>query len=385
MVYEGKVEAVSKFEAAALIKKKYAYIVHLEKAGNDFLQTSIFRKKGNFTDKQRIIFFKQLAVILNSGVPLLQGIDLLQHRLDSRAGALCWQLKDELCKGSSLNTAMARHPDFFPPLAVILVEAGEMSGSLNQVLQEIADYYEKQYLLKHFLYKSAAYPVLLLLASLSVLVFFMIYVLPVLAKTYISMQARPGFLLEHILLLSSFLDSYGAALSVMIFLAVFFCIKNYNVIIDMLLKLPVLKSVYSLILEIRFCRILSLLLSSGINITHAVNEAGKVYKKSYGQAEIVIFSRSLERGADMGLAARNVRKIFSALTVEFIAVGTATGKLPHMLSEASKILEQDLKNKLNTFKEILAPVLLLTAALMTALVVCAVIAPLFDLFSAIPD
>ena len=127
------------------------------------------------------------------------------------------------------------------------------------------------------------------------------------------------------------------------------------------------------------------MLNSGLNITVAVEEAGKTFTDEARRGQLYLFRQSLLRGVDIGTAAQRAGCIFSPLTREFIAIGAATGCLPKMLNEAAGILEQDLQSKLEKFRELFAPVLLLIAALLTALVVCSVMGPLFDLFTALPE
>lgn len=368
-----------------MLKKQYACIVYLKKQHQLDFKTSILHTKGNFTDKQRIVFFKQLAVILNSGIPLLQGIELLQYRLDKNVGKVCLDVKADLYRGSSLSTAMSRQKSFFPELAVTLTSASEISGQLNQVLLETASYYEKQYALKNFLYKSAVYPVLLMAVSLIVLLFFLFYVLPILAETYKAMRVKPNLFLENVLIINTLVREYFLLLTGIASAAAIWLYRKKGILAEKFLCFPWIRNIYGMLMEVRFCKLLALLLSSGLNITAAVTEAGKIFHDHGRKTELYLFNKALQRGTDIGSAARSTKKLFSSLTVEFVAVGAATGNLPQMLTEAAGILEQDLKDKLEQFKEVFSPFLLLIAALMTAAVVCAVMGPLFDLFSVLPE
>ena len=97
-----------------------------------------------FTWRQRILFLRQLALVLQSGLPLLQAMELLRRRLDKNLQLVCLHLYQLLRHGSSLAEAMEREPSFFPQLTTQLVQAGELSGQLGTVLAELADYYEQQ-------------------------------------------------------------------------------------------------------------------------------------------------------------------------------------------------------------------------------------------------
>lgn len=384
-IFAGKLEAGSLSEAALQIKQKHSYIIKLEREHTGSLSVLCLNGSEHFTDKQRSIFFQQLYIILNSGIPLLQGIELLEHRMEKKSSRICRQLKEQLYAGKSLSNAMRMQKNFFPELSVILTEAGELSGELTTVLNEIAVYYQKQHEWKNFVWKSAAYPVFLLFASLLVLLFFVLYVLPILGNVYISMNAQPNGFLQLALSVNELLQTYYMQIAVSILLLCSGAIRYRRNLIYWLLKMPGVATVYGLLTEIRFCRLLALLLGSGINITAAVPEAGKVFYDDKRRLQIYLFNRQLQKGMDIGAAARKTQYIFSDITEEFIAVGSATGSLPQMVEEAAGLLERDLQDKLLKFKEILAPVLLLMAAVLTAVIVCAVIGPLFDLFSALPE
>lgn len=382
--FSGKIDAPTATEAALRLRQQYKYVVALKPCG----QKEIFdrwRCGKKFTDKQRIAFFKQLAVILNSGIPLLQGIEILQQRLDKELGTVCRHLAQRLQAGSTLHGAMSCDSKFFPPLAITLTAAGESGGELERVLEAAAEYYTRQYELKCFLYKSAAYPLFLLTATVAVSLFFLLYVLPQLAGVYSSMQAQPDSFLQWVLWLNSFLSEHALLLAAVMLAAAVWLNRYQAVLRAAMLQLPGIKGIYGLVQEIRFCKLLALLLNSGLNITAAAEEAGRTFTDEARRGQLYLFRQSLLRGVDIGTAAQRAGYIFSPLTREFVAVGAATGCLPRMLNEAADILEQDLQSKLEKFRELLAPVLLLITALLTALVVCSVMGPLFDLFTALPE
>lgn len=334
----------------------------------------------SFTDQQRIVFFRQLAVILQSGLPLLRAIGLLRSRLDSDLALVCYRLQQLLTRGSTLAGAMAQEPDFFPPLAVKLVAAGEVSGQLGAVLEQLAAYYEEQERLRRFIAKAAAYPLLLLAAAACVLLFFLLYVLPVLADVYRGMRVEPQGMLAVLLRLHLWLAQYPLlALALAAgcgLLAALGCRwlwgRSWS------------GNFYRLIYEVRFCKLLALLLDSGLNITQAVAAvADTVSDRSY-RSQLLLLNGRLQRGLDLSTALTGAEGLFSPLTQALLDVGAATGYLPRMLREAARIGEEDLRVKLAKIKEVLAPMLLLAAALVIAAVVCAVVSPLLEMLSALP-
>ena len=383
----GKLRAKSEAEACSLVRNNYGFVVRLQIKESALVlwQEKLLGLQSNLTDKQRIVFFKQLATILNSGVPLLDGMELLIQRTDVAIGKVAVKLADYLREGSSLASAMQKCGSTFSNLAVTLVAAGELSGELNNVFLEIADFYKKQNEIKQFLYKATLYPLFLLCASLAVLIFFLLYVLPMLASVYSSLGAPPNGILQFAVQVSNFLMNNGVAVCLGLVSLVFCVYQRRQKLVDLCLQLPVVRSLHAMVLEIRFCKILSMLLDKGINITEAVELATATIRHKERVRQLKIFNAALRRGEAISTALGTATEMFSPLTAELIVIGAETGYLPTLLNEAASILEQDLRDRLEKLREILAPFLLLVAALVTATVVCSVVGPLFEVFSALPE
>ena len=383
----GKLRAKSEAEACSLVRNNYGFVVRLQVKESTWssLQEKLLGSPSTLTDKQRIVFFKQLATILNSGVPLLDGMELLRQRTDIAIGKVAVKLVTHLQEGSSLASAMQKCGKTFSNLAVTLVAAGERSGELNNVFLEIADFYKKQQELKQFLYKATLYPLFLLFASVGVLIFFLLYVLPMLASVYSSLGAPPNEILQFAVQISNFLIGNGVAVCLSLVAMFFYIYYRRQIIVEFCLRLPIVRNLYAMALEIRFCKILSMLLDKGINITEAVELAAATIRQKERVRQLKIFNAALRRGEAISTALGTATEMFSPLTAELIVIGAETGYLPKLLNEAANILEQDLRDRLEKLREILAPILLLMAALVTATVVCSVVGPLFELFSALPE
>ncbi len=330
------------------------------------------------------MFFRQLAVILQSGLPLLRAMELLRSRLDNGQMSVCYRLRQRLVRGSALAEAMAQEPTFFPQLAVKLVAAGEVSGQLWAVLQQLAAYYEEQEELRRFVVKAAIYPLFLLGAAACVLLFFLLYVLPVLTEVYASMRVQPQGMLAALLQLHVWLGGHPwlslALAAAGILLLVFLGRRGLRWALGHSWS----GNFYGLIYEVRFCKLLALLLDSGLNITQAVAMVAETADDKRYRAQLLLLNGRLQRGLDLSTALTGAAGLFSPLTQALLDVGAATGYLPHMLREAARIGEDDLRIKLAKIREVLAPMLLLAAALVIAAVVSAVVSPLLEMMSALP-
>ncbi len=331
------------------------------------------------------MFLRQLALILQSGLPLLQAMELLQLRMDKKLHLLCYHLYQLLLHGSTLAEAMAQEKQFFPPLAIQLVTAGEVSGQLSVVLEELAAYYEQQERLQQFVIKTALYPLFLLCAALCVLVFFLLYMLPMLASVYAGMSIKPTGTMARLLAVHNFLTAYpwlSVAGIALLFILVKYCGGEAAA---WMLSRRWCGNFYGLLYEVRFCKLLALLLDSGINITLAVKTIAGTMTESPYERQLLLLNSRLQRGVEIAASLAGVEGLFSPITLNLLGVGASTGYLPQMLREAAIIGEQNMQGRIAGLKEVLAPILLLLAALIVATVVWAVLEPLIEMLSALPE
>lgn len=339
----------------------------------------------SYTGRERIIFLRQLALILQSGLPLLQGMELLRRRLQKRLQLLCYHVYQLLEHGSSLAEAMEQEPRFFEPLTVQLVRAGELSGQLNAVLEELAAYYQHQEELRSHVLKAALYPVLLLLAASGVLLFFLLYILPILANVYAGMGIKPTGSMVFLLVLHTWITDRvvlvgGAVLALLVVLRLYGTRMGRWV-----LSRRWCGNFYGLLYEIRFCKLLALLLDSGLNITVAVRTIGQTMQETPFAKQLLVLDSRLQRGMEISTSMTGAAGLLSPLTLDLIGVGSSTGTLPLMLREAARLRQEDLQKRLARGKELLAPLLLVLVALVIAAVVCTVLGPLLEMLSALPQ
>lgn len=274
---------------------------------------------------------------------------------------------------------------FFPELVIGLVNAGEQSGELNTVLDGLVKYYTQQKELKGYIIKALIYPLFLIFTAICVLIFFLLYVLPALASTYEAMQAKPSESLQFIIKISNTIKLYYPLIIAALCAVGLYIYQNIALLATKLTKLKGCRELYTLHLEIRFCRLLALLLNSGINITEAVKIASSTITDKSINAKLELFRGYLQKGVDISVAVEHSLGLFSPLTEELIAIGALAGDLPKMLTEAATMSENDFRERLDQLRELLAPTLLIMAAVLIAGIVFTVLAPLFDLFTAIPE
>ncbi|WP_444339614.1 type II secretion system F family protein [Phascolarctobacterium succinatutens] len=342
--------------------------------------------RGGVSLAEQISFYRQLAVILRSGLPLLNALQLLQKHGSAKQMLLCYRLQQRLRRGSSLAQALAAEADCCTQLAVTLVAVGEESGELAMLLEQLADYYSRQLKLRRFVQRAVTYPAFLLLASFCVLLLFLLYILPVLADTYSAMGVLPmGTLALLLTLKDALLQQPLAALALTAGVAAALFLLGRR-LLRCFLRSRLSGNFHGLLLEVRFCRLLALLLESGVGITKAVAIVTDTMDDEQYAGQLRLLNSRLKRGiAIEQAAAGGAKELFSPLMLELVCVGASTGYLPQMLQEAVTAGEQRLQQQLGRLQELLVPLLLLVAAIIIAGIVCIVIGPLFEMLSAMPE
>lgn len=324
-------------------------------------------------------------MLAGSGIPLLKGLQLLEHRVDKSLAQIFQRLLISLKAGKSLTLAMQQLPHFFTPLMLSLIAAGEKSGQLEEILQELVLYYQRQKEFKDFVSKALIYPLFLIGAALGLMLFFLIYVLPVLASAYSSMQAQPSGTLKFLLNVNEILQHQLNYILISLLLMLCLLWKIKDKLKQLLCLIPWYQTTYKLLLELQLCKLLALLLNSGISIIEAIDIAISTISDKQLKLKLLLLQSYLKRGIEISTALQHSLGLFSPLTEELLYLGATTGYLSQMLSESAQITESDLRYRLEKLRELLAPALLMVAALITAGLICTVMSPLFDLFSAIPD
>lgn len=338
--------------------------------------------RGGVSLAEQISFYRQLAVILRSGLPLLNALQLLQKHGSAKQMLLCYRLQQRLRRGSSLAQALAAEADCCTQLAVTLVAVGEESGELATLLEQLADYYSRQLKLRRFVQRAVTYPAFLLLASFCVLLLFLLYILPVLADTYSAMGV--GTLALLLTLKDALLQQPLAALALTAGVAAALFLLGRR-LLRCFLRSRLSGNFHGLLLEVRFCRLLALLLESGVGITRAVAIVTDTMDDEQYAGQLRLLNSRLKRGIAIEQAAGGAKELFSPLMLELVCVGASTGYLPQMLQEAVTAGEQRLQQQLGRLQELMVPLLLLVAAIIIAGIVCIVIGPLFEMLSAMPE
>jgi general secretion pathway protein F/type IV pilus assembly protein PilC len=336
-------------------------------------------------------FYAQLADLLQSGVPLLRSMDILQRQTFQPAlSQIIRDIRARVADGSGLAEAMAHHPNAFNELAVSMVRAGQEGGFLEDVLHRIATFTEHQEELKSKVAGALAYPIFLAIAGFVILNILIIFFVPKFDEMFKKLAAKGElpWITSVIIGLSKFIQGnwYWIVFGIVAMIVGFTSwsrSESGRVTLDgWRLHIPGAGKIYLQLAIGRFTRILGTLLSHGIPILQAL----RIAKDSTGNR---VLSAAIERSAENLKAGDSLArplaasKLFPPDVVEIVAVGEESNNLEKVLLNIAEGLERRTSRQLDLFVRLLEPVMLLFMAGAVLTVVVALLLPIFKLSSAI--
>lgn len=359
-------------------------------------------KKGKATTGGRIkpkilmIFTRQLATLIDSGLPLLRGLTVLakQEPNPMLRGTIS-ALADSVQSGSTFSEALAQHPKIFNKLYVNMVKAGELGGVLEIVLVRLAEYQEKAHKLKNKIVSAMVYPVIVMFIAVAILVFLMLFIVPKFELMFAEMgqDAELPMISQAVFGISKFFlsASVGPIPNVVWVFAVFGLFaflfnvwgktKGGRIAIDKAkLKMPIFGDIQRKSAIARFSRTLGTLVTSGVPILQALN----ITRDTAGN---VIVSNAIDKVHEAVKEGESIvtpmqsSNIFPNMVISMVDVGEETGQLPEMLLKVADVYDDEVDNAVTALTSILEPIMIVILALVVGAVVFALFLPLIKIIS----
>jgi general secretion pathway protein F len=328
---------------------------------------------------------RQLATLVGAGFPLVSALDALLPQIKSIAfNKVLAQIKDSILEGNSFASALSMYPDTFSALFKNMVHAGETSGTLEIVLEQLADIMEKQQDLQNRIRSAMAYPALMTVLGTIMLVLLLVYVVPTITGIFADMNQVLPAPTQFLIAVSSLFKSYWWILLIAVvgFLLAFRqfkkTVKGRFFIDKLLLKSPGTGPLLKKLAVARFARTLGSLLANGVTMIQALDIA----KNIAGNVLIseAVDTAAREVGQGQGLApALAVRNVFPDLTIQMIQVGEQSAELESMLKKMADVFEKEAESSIMSMTSLLAPVLILIMGVIVGFIVLSICLPIFEM------
>jgi type IV pilus assembly protein PilC len=346
-------------------------------------------KGGKVKGKSLMIFTRQLATLIDSGLPLLRGLNVLGNQEPNpNLRATVNHLADSVQTGSTFSESLGQHPRIFNKLYVNMVKAGELGGVLELVLNRLAEYQEKAQKLKNKIVSAMVYPVIVIFIALGIIVFLMSYIVPKFTQIFKEMLGdteMPG-MTQFVMNVSDFILDYwwaligGSVLAVVGFKA-FSSTKGGRFFVDkMKLRLPLFGPVQLKAAIARFTRTLGTLVTSGVPILQALNITRDTAGNVVVSDAIMKVHDAVKEGDSM-VAPLDSSKIFPPMVISMVEVGEETGQLPEMLLKIADVYDDEVDNSVSALTSLLEPIMICVLAVIVAVIVLALFQPLITIIT----
>jgi general secretion pathway protein F len=308
---------------------------------------------------------RQLATLVGAGFPLVSALDALVPQTKSHGfKKILAQIKDLIVEGNSFARALSNYPGQFSPLFVNMVRAGETSGTLEIVLERLADITEKQQALKNRIQTALAYPIFMLVIGTAVLFILLIYIVPSITSIFADMNQVLPTPTRILILLSDFLKSYWWSVFILIAVgAVFFnrvkkTEKGRYWIDKTMLLWPGIGILVKKLAVARFARTLGSLLENGVSMLIALDIVKNIAGNKLISDSVETAAIEVGKGQGLGVALAG-SGIFPQLSIQMNQVGEKSGQLETMLTKISDVFENEVEITIMRLTSYLEPVMIL--------------------------
>lgn len=373
-----KLRGASKFP----VKIKEASDIREKKASRGLTGRRFFTR---VRQRDVTLMTRQLATLVGAGFPLVSALEALLPQIKSYSfNKVLARIKDSIVEGNSFAGAISLYPDTFSPLYKNMVRAGETSGTLEIVLEKLADIMEKQQALKNRIQSALAYPALMTVMGTLILILLLVYIVPSITAIFADVnQALPAPTL-FLIGVSNLFKSYWWLLLVTLIAVVVFArqfkktAKGRYLIDKMMLNSPVAGTLIQKLAVARFSRTLGSLLANGVAMLQALEIAKNI-------AGNVLISDAVdlavkEVGQGQGLAkSLSITNVFPDLTIQMIQVGEQSATLEPMLNKMADVFENEAESSIMSLTSLLAPVLILVMGVIVGFIVLSICLPIFEM------
>jgi type IV pilus assembly protein PilC len=361
-----------------------------ELEGRGYLVLSLDKKKaslwgGRSNAKDFLLFNQEFSTLVKAGLPILQGLEILQKRMEKPGfRAALENIIHDIKGGTSLSDAMAKHPAYFSQLYTATVRAGEKSGALVDVLIRFITYQKKMIAVMTKLKMSLAYPVFLVLALVVVLGIFFLYVIPNFTQMYSDQAGKLPFLTSLLIDFTGFLTRFTPYILVGLVaagVAIYSWQKTVagrNTLDSIKLKIPLIQSIITQYLLAQITRTLATVLRGGIPLVQALDTTAGVINNRVMARRLTEARMLVTEGVSLAASFERTR-VAPDITVRMIEVGESSGDLPLMLEDVADYYDQEVENRLTALTTLIEPVLMLSMGLVMAVIVVALYLPIFEM------
>ncbi|MFA5742975.1 MAG: type II secretion system F family protein [Candidatus Paceibacterota bacterium] len=385
----GTIEASTRKAAVDVLHQNNLFPTAIKEvsSNNFFLRINYFQ---GVPLKEIVLFSRELATMLDSRVPLAEGLDSLGHQtknLDFQDKI--YKLSMAIREGSLFSKALSAYPKVFSSFYINMVKSGEASGNLSEVLDRVSTHLEKDYELRNKTLSAMMYPSIVFVVFILIFIVMMVFVIPNLTEVLAADGRDLPLMTKMVVATSNFFKNWWIAI-IGFFAVLFFSLKGYSetkegkkIFDKVSLRLPIVGGFLKNLYLARFAENFSVLITAGIPITQALEITADLIGNTVYQ-DIIIESRNrVIKGEPFSSVLDRFPNYIPSLFVQMASVGERTGRISTTLMNIVRFYQKEIDAFVGGLSSILEPVLIIGLALMVGFLVAAVVLPLYQMSSVI--
>ncbi|MFM6342591.1 MAG: type II secretion system F family protein, partial [Dolichospermum sp.] len=351
----------------------------IKKIQNSFVKVSV---------KDKAIFSRQFAALVNAGVAIVRGLGVLSEQCTNpKLKAALMEISADVQAGVNLSDAMSKHPDCFDGLYVSMVEAGEIGGVLDEVLNRLSKLLEDMARLQNQIKSALAYPVVVGFLATAIFVGMTVFLIPIFAKIFKDLGAELPALTQFLLICSEILRSYLSFLVIAILFALWFLYQQFyktpigKLTIDAIsLKIPLFGDLIQKSSIARFSRTLGALSRSGVPILTSLEIVRDTSGNQIVANAIDAAREEVQQGGMISIALLK-KAVFPPMAIQMMTIGEETGQIDAMLMKIADFYEDEVEQAVKALTSILEPLMIVVVGGMVGTILLAMYLPMFEVYN----
>ena len=387
-VQKGTIDAANETAARLMLRKQNIQAVSIKAQPRDLLESLAFLQP-KVTTKDLILFTRQLSTMIDAGLPLIQGLEILASQEPNKTfKKILSQIKTDVEAGATFADALKKHPKVFDNLYANLVAAGEMGGVLDTILQRLASYIEKNEKLKGKVKGALVYPVTILIIAGVVVLVMLVFVIPVFQEMFSSLGGQLPALTQGVVDMSAFLrKNFLILIGIIVGIVVAYnriraTDKGEYFFDKLFLKLPVFGLLLRKVAVANFSRTLGTMITSGVPILDGLDIVAKTAGNRIVEEAILATKASISEGKTI---AEPLSKsgVFPSMVCQMVSVGESTGALDSMLVKIADFYDDEVDAAVDAITSLIEPFMMIFLGGTVGTMLAAMYLPIFKMAGAI--
>ncbi|MGX4601395.1 type II secretion system F family protein [Faecalimicrobium sp. JNUCC 81] len=369
------------FESESQINS-YAHLNELKIVSIKEIKSNCRNKK--LKDREIKILCKEMSILLESGCEITKIFDILKSQSNKKIKTIFNKVTNHIQKGNSITESF-QETNSFSNFFISMIKAGEISGNLDKVMNDLSDYYDKEHKLKSKIMLILIYPVILIILSIASMLFILFFIVPNFEIIFQNNGINPPILTKILINISRLIRGNHILILIVFAISLFMInsyIKSSKFKNSVTFKIPIIKDISRLVITSKFCRSFSILIEGGIQIIDAINISSQVIDNEFIYERLAISREYIQRGDSISNSLSKPN-IFPQLFISMINIGEESGRLDNSLKAINEFYENDLETKIQQFVKIIEPVITVIIGIVVGIFIISMVLPMFDAITSI--